>query len=151
MSKLSFNIFITVISLLSQYFSGSLLVAIVSRLENWKIIIQPHFHDTFTSLLEKESHMFSSSLSLKRSWIKLLLEHYFQKTHLNFDLPTSLEHFSHRKIRIKTFIKYYDMKVWRIIKLGDLSIVAANKGIKKLDGAQASTKKIPTLNDYTNK
>lgn len=43
------------------------------------------------------------------------------------------------------------MKVWRIIKLGDLPIVAANKGIKKLDGAQASTKKIPTLNDYTNK
>lgn len=41
------------------------------------------------------------------------------------------------------------MKVWRVIKLGYLLIIASNKDRKILDDGQASIEKIPTLEDYT--
>ncbi|KAH0734819.1 hypothetical protein KY285_010526 [Solanum tuberosum] len=52
------------------------------------------------------------------------------------------KHFSHWKVRMETFIKSYDVKVWRVIKLGDISIT------KSLDESQSST--IPSLENYTN-
>lgn len=61
------------------------------------------------------------------------------------------KHFSYWKIKIETFIKSYDVRVWRIIKLGDLSLVSNNKdkdGNKPKNG-EASTDSIPTLEDYT--
>lgn len=40
------------------------------------------------------------------------------------------KHFSYWNIRMETFIKSYDVKVWRVIKLGDLSLVPTNKDRK---------------------
>jgi len=54
------------------------------------------------------------------------------------------KHFSHWKVRMETFIKSYDVKVWRVIKLGDIPISIS----KSLDESQSST--IPSLENYTN-
>lgn len=35
------------------------------------------------------------------------------------------KHFSHRKIIMKTFIKSYGVKLWRVIKLSDIPIHVA--------------------------
>ncbi|KAH0754582.1 hypothetical protein KY290_024852 [Solanum tuberosum] len=51
------------------------------------------------------------------------------------------KHFSHWKVRMKTFIKSYDIKVWRVIKLGDIQIPTNS------DGGQSTA--TPSLENYT--
>lgn len=62
------------------------------------------------------------------------------------------KYFSHWKIRMETFTKSYDVKVWKVIKLGDLPLVLTNKYKyeKKPKNDEALTDTIPTLKDYTN-
>ncbi|KAH0646409.1 hypothetical protein KY284_034293 [Solanum tuberosum] len=54
------------------------------------------------------------------------------------------KHFSHWKVRMETFIKSYDVKVWRVIKLGDIPIPTS----KNSDESQSSV--TPSLENYTN-
>ncbi|KAH0717533.1 hypothetical protein KY285_013564 [Solanum tuberosum] len=54
------------------------------------------------------------------------------------------KHFSHWKVRMKTFIKSYDVKVWRVIKVGDIPIPISNTS----DEIQSSV--TPSLENYTN-
>lgn len=50
---------------------------------------------------------------------------------------------------MKTYIKSYDAKVWKVIQLGDLLLVPTNKDGKKLGDGETSNDKTPTLEDYT--
>ncbi|KAH0662145.1 hypothetical protein KY284_027076 [Solanum tuberosum] len=54
------------------------------------------------------------------------------------------KHFSHWKVRMETFIKSYDVKLWRVIKLGDIPIPISNTS----DESQSSA--TPSLENYTN-
>ncbi|KAH0720227.1 hypothetical protein KY284_005257 [Solanum tuberosum] len=54
------------------------------------------------------------------------------------------KHFSHWKVRMEKFIQSYDVKVLRVIKLGDISIPTS----KNSDDGQSST--TPSLENYTN-
>lgn len=52
---------------------------------------------------------------------------------------------------MRNFIKSYDVKVWIVIKLGDLSLVSTNKdkNEKTPENGEKSIESTPSLENYT--
>lgn len=71
--------------------------------------------------------------------------HYFKRVPVRLDLFTSIVSiFLIERLEMKTYIKSYDMKGWKVIKLGDMPIPPNKKNGK----GDSSTEEISLLENY---